>query len=117
MLTSSTSSKLNVTAMHTIERLSLFTLRTLLNHTIAMRKLAVKNIAEDLRIAMGVRREAIPGSDTIFIKNAERSEIYKAVVHVSSEAECVEGFEPAAVFGVSTLAGAAKGDLCVGEWV
>lgn len=82
-----------------------------------MRKLAVKNIAEDLRIAMGVRRETIPGSDTIFIKDAERSEIHKAVVHVSSEAECVEGFEPAAVLGVSTLAGAAEGDLCVGERV
>lgn len=82
-----------------------------------MRKLAVKNIAEDLRIAVGVRRETISGSDTILIKDAKRSEIHKAVVHVSSEAECVEGFEPAAVLGVSTLAGAAQGDLCVGEWV
>lgn len=82
-----------------------------------MRKLAIKNIAEDFRIAMGVRRETIPGRDAIFIQDAERSEIHKTVVHVSSEAESVERFEPAAVLGVSALAGSAEGDLCVGEWV
>jgi hypothetical protein len=82
-----------------------------------MRKLATENIAEDLRIAMRVGRETIPGSDAIFIENAKRSEIDEAVVHVPSEAECVVGFEPAAVLSISALARAAEGDLCVGKWV
>lgn len=80
-----------------------------------MRQLAIEDIAKDLCIAVRVRREAVFGSNPVFVQHAQAPEVREAVVVVAGEAECVEGFEPAAVFGVPAVGGAAGDDFGVGE--
>lgn len=92
-------------------------LGALLDHAVAVGELAVQDVTEDLRIAVGMCREAIARGDAVLIKYAQTAEIHELVVEVAGEAECVEGLEPAAVLGVAALAGAAQDDLGVGEWV
>lgn len=114
-LTSSTSSKLHVSSLHAIEVLPLLALCSLFNHAVAVCELSAENIAEDLCIAVGMRSESISGCDTVFIQDSQTSKILEFVVVVASEAECVEGFQPAAVFGISALARATESNLGVGE--
>lgn len=82
-----------------------------------MCELAVQDVAEDLRVAVGMCREAIPWRDTVLIEYTQTAEVHELVVEIAGEAEGVERLEPAAVLCVSALAGAAEDDLGVGEWV
>ena len=90
-------------------------LGTLLHHTVAVSELAVQDIAEDLGIAVRVRREAIPCGDSVLVEDSQTAKIHKAVVKVAGKAEGVERLDPAAMLSVSALAGATEDDLGVGE--
>lgn len=114
-LTSSTGSKLHVSPLHSIEVLPLFALCSLFNHAVAVRELAAENIAEDLCIAVWMSSESISGCDAVFIQDSQTSKVLEFVIVIASEAECVEGFQPAAVFGISALARATENNLGVGE--
>lgn len=82
-----------------------------------MCELAIQDVAEDLRVAVRMCREAIAGRDAVFVQYAQTAEVHELVIEVAGKTECVEGLEPAAVLGVSALAGAAEDDLGVGEWI
>lgn len=115
--TTPTSRKLHITPLHPIKGLALRALGPLLEHAIAVRELAAENVTEDLRVAVRMGREAAPRGDAVFVEHAQTAKVHELVVEVVGEAECVEGLEPAAVLAVAALAGAAEGDLGVGEGV
>lgn len=94
----------------------MLTLGALLDHAVTVGELAVQDVAEDLRVAVGMCWEATAGRDTVFVEYAQTSKAHELVVEVVGEAECVKRLEPAAVLGISALAGAAEDDLGVGEW-
>lgn len=79
-----------------------------------MCELAVQDVTEDLRVAVGMCREAIARGDAVLVEYTQTAEVHELVVEVAGEAEGVEGLEPAAVLGVSALTGAAEDDLGVG---
>lgn len=114
-LTSSSGSELNIATLHVIKLLALGSLGTFLRHTIPMSELAVQDVAEDLGVAVRMRREAIPCRDTVLVQDSKTAKAHEAVVEIIGEAEGVEGFEPAAMLGISALIGAAEHDLGVGE--
>lgn len=63
---------------------------------------------------MRMCREACSGGDTVFVQNAEASEVLKAAVEVVGETECMVGVQPA-VIGMSAVSGASEDDLGVGK--
>ena len=113
--TGSTGGELDVAALHAVELLSLFAFCALLDHAIAVRELSAEDVAEDLGVAVWVGWKSVPGGHAVFVEDAQTAEVVEAVVVVIGEAEGVEGFQPAAVFGVAALAGAAGDDGRVSE--
>ena len=79
-----------------------------------MRELSAEDVAEDLGVTVGVRREAGLGGDTVFVQDAEGAERHGCGIVVVCEGEGVVGIEPAMV-GMTTGGGAAGGDLRVGK--
>lgn len=61
---------------------------------------------------MRMRREAVSGGDTVFVQNAETSEVLESAVEVAGETECMVGVQPA-VIRMSTFSRASKDDLGV----
>jgi hypothetical protein len=107
---------LHISSLHTIEVFPLLAFGALFDHAVAVRELSTEDVAEDLCIAVGMSSESVFSCNAVFIENAEASEVIEFVVVIASEAEGVEGLQPAAVFGISALAGATENDLGVGEW-
>lgn len=110
--TASSGCELHVSSLHAIELLSLFAFGTFLNHAIAVCELATQDVAEDLGIAMRMRRETTSGGDPVFVQNTETAEVLETLVKVAGETERVEGVQPA-VIGMSAIGGTAKDNLGV----
>ena len=68
-----------------------------------MRELAREHVADDLHVAVTVRAEALPGRDTVFVDDPQRSEAHVLRVVVVGEGEGVEGPEPAVVRSMGSV--------------
>jgi hypothetical protein len=66
----------------------------------------LEHVAEDLHVAVRVRREALAAAHAVLVDHAQRAEAHVLVVVVVGEAERVPAVEPAVV-GATALVGAA----------
>ena len=78
-------------------------------HAVAVRKLAVQHVADDLHVAMAVRAEAHAGLHAILVDDAQRSEGHVRGIVVIGKREAVPGIQPA-VLGMSPFQGFAQRD-------
>ena len=112
--TGSTSGELHIASLHSEEIIALSSLGALLDHAIPVRQLAIEDVAEDLCVAVRMRREALSTIDSILIEDSQTAEVLEFRVVVVCEREGVVGVQPS-VICVSSLVGATRHDFGVGE--
>jgi hypothetical protein len=75
-----------------------------LAHAVLVREAALKYIADDLHIAMGMRAETFTGGDAIVVDYAQRPKSHVRRVVIVRKGKGMPGIEPATV-GVTAVAG------------
>lgn len=109
-----TRGELHIAPVHPVEGITLLALGTLPDHAVAVRQLAAQDVAEDLGVAVRVRREPRAPHHPVLVEHPQAAELLELVAVVVGEAERVVRVEPAVV-RVPPRAGTAGHDAGVAE--